>query len=162
RNTGTGFAAPETLCPVPALCPYDNLYEGRALGIDLDGDGRSELLASFSPADNPDPDETVNTRFYAIGTWDNGAATAHAAWPLHGLAKWIFQDINGDGLPDAALADLDSTTLQVRYNTGRGFGPVEKVATDIRPFEGRRVFQSLDIDSDGRMDLLSLSEADAQ
>ena len=157
RNTGAAFGPAETLCAVPVLCPFHDMYKGRAAGMDLNGDGRAELLASFSPSDEPDADEVVNTRFYSVGTTDSGAATSRAGWFLTGLGKWLFLDLNGDGLPDAFHAESGGL-VKVRYNTGIGFRPSEQISTGISPYLERRRFQAIDTDGDGRQDLLSLSE----
>ncbi|WP_437805225.1 FG-GAP-like repeat-containing protein [Sorangium sp. So ce1078] len=129
----------------PGRCP-------EAVGGDLDGDGRGELIVG----EGVDCEAGV-----AIGLDDAGEVTTVPAFPLErGGAPVTLADINGDGLRDAIWIHAGSVELSM--NTGNGLGPAvplpdagvaEALALDMGE-SGRMVIEPFDLNRDGRDDLL--------
>ncbi|XYH92483.1 FG-GAP-like repeat-containing protein [Sorangium sp. So ce1128] len=129
----------------PARCP-------EAVGGDLDGDGRGELVVG----EDFDCETGV-----AIGLDDAGEVTKAPAFPLkRGGSRVKLADVNGDGLSDALWVRGSSVELSV--NTGNGLGPavtlsdpgLAEVLDLVTGESGRKVIEPFDLDRDGRDDLL--------
>ncbi len=73
-----------------------------------------------------------------------------------GNPQMALADINADGLPDLFYTDADTGRHTVFYNLGRGrFGPeTEFVAAPTAVRLGADTVQLVDVDGDGRIDLL--------
>ncbi len=154
RNTGgdlSTFQATDFLAFEP----------GRAVGIDVDGDGRSELFA-VDPVDGLDPAHLV-----PLGLDDAGQfGPLDASWVVQSQGPYalspVFADITGDGLRDALF--LFDDPKQVRINAGRRFLPPapldiagQLIDTSVRD-NGVRTG---DFDGDNREDLLTLEAVNA-
>ncbi len=111
RNTGgdlSTFQATDFLAFEP----------GRAVGIDVDGDGRGELFA-VDPVDGLDPAHLVPLGLDDVGQF----GPLDASWVVQSQGPYalspVFADITGDGLRDALF--LFDDPKQVRINAGRRF-----------------------------------------
>ncbi|MCZ8279997.1 MAG: VCBS repeat-containing protein, partial [Acetobacteraceae bacterium] len=161
RNTGSATAPAFT-----ALTGSANPFNGIDLGfssapsfVDLDGDGRLDLVAG----------ELNGT----LRAWRNtGSATAPAFTALTGSANpfngidvgyWStpsFVDLDGDGRLDLVSGAYDGT-LRAWRNTGSATAPAfTALIGSANPFNGIDVgFRSspsfVDLDGDGRLDLVS-------
>ena len=73
-----------------------------------------------------------------------------------GNPQMALADINADGLPDLFYTDADSGRHSVFYNLGRGrFGPETEFAAAPKAVRlGADSVQLVDVDGDGRIDLL--------
>ncbi|MEU9298528.1 RHS repeat-associated core domain-containing protein [Streptomyces sp. NPDC048266] len=151
-----------------------NVEQKNTTLVDVDGDGRVELLQGQSSAEHPFAGKIFGLR-------DDGTPyteDVNGRYPLRGYEsagrligdEVHYGDINGDGLQDAIVADWDGIhgvsdtdasdpAFYVKYNTGNGFGP-EELYTRIPHWytasgewadNGLRV---ADMDSDGRSDLV--------
>ncbi|WP_437948975.1 FG-GAP-like repeat-containing protein [Sorangium sp. So ce296] len=122
-----------------------------AVGGDLDGDGRGELIVG--------EDESCEAGV-AIGLDDAGEVTTGPAFPLkRGGAPATLADINGDGLSDALWVDVDAGSVRLSMNTGNGLRPVVTlpdpgVAEALALEAGGLVVEPFDLNRDGRDDLL--------
>ncbi|XYH92488.1 FG-GAP-like repeat-containing protein [Sorangium sp. So ce1128] len=139
KRMATGVRAAPTRCP-------------EAVGGDLDGDGRGELVVG----EDFDCETGV-----AIGLDDAGEVTKAPAFPLkRGGSRVKLADVNGDGLSDALWVRGSSVELSV--NTGNGLGPavtlsdpgLAEVLDLVTGESGRKVIEPFDLDRDGRDDLL--------
>lgn len=146
NNGGTSFGAGEDT-GFSALWGY----EGRTL--DLDGDGRSQLLIR-----NGIPGGLYQT----LGLDDEGHFEMKPAFGvLFPPPPLQFADLNGDGLRDLLLVRT-GLTLGVRYNTGNGFGAIVDLAVSTGFYvadEGDPGVQVGDFDGDGREDLITFSDS---
>jgi RHS repeat-associated protein len=89
--------------------------------VDLRGDGRTEALVREQGAAG-----TGGTSFTAVGLKSDGSAELPPTIPMPALfdaGKYVFLDMNGDGLPDLLELPATGYDLTVRYNTGRSFEP---------------------------------------
>ncbi|AGP37744.1 FG-GAP-like repeat-containing protein [Sorangium cellulosum] len=122
-----------------------------AVGGDLDGDGRGELIVG--------EDESCEAGV-AIGLDDAGEVTTGPAFPLkRGGVPATLADINGDGLSDALWVDVDAGSVWLSMNTGNGLRPVVTlpdpgVAEALALEAGGLVVEPFDLNRDGRDDLL--------
>lgn len=146
--------------------------------VDLDGDGRTDVLIPMEGTPNPYTQVTL------------GEADTPSLLPTNLPAVYrdlLLIDVNGDGLLDAVnlgnrvRAPVAGARLNVRFNTGNGFGPAQPAIAnaDYHPFwpseawepgvpvEVGTVFPEawhsvdlrvrvLDYDQDGRDDFLML------
>ncbi|AUX44003.1 uncharacterized protein SOCE26_054620 [Sorangium cellulosum] len=125
-----------------------------AIGGDLDGDGRGELIVG----EGSDCGTSV-----AIHLDDEGELTTGPALPLkRGDTPAKLADLNGDGLRDALW--IHAGTIEISMNTGNGFRPavplpdpelagvLDMIARMDEP--DRAVIEPFDLNRDGRDDLL--------
>jgi RHS repeat-associated protein len=173
---------------------------GQAMVVDQDGDGRQEVLVNGDlKSSNPELDPLVGQPTYRrlmLGdpvlavppSSTHGAALAEDTSKLWGggcngdQPDLVMGDWNGDGLQDALYPPgsyNSNTEPQVRWNLGRGFGPLEfmpvqgapgiaalmeqevpvgKQATQVAWDRGTRV---ADVDGDGRSDIVAFRQDNA-
>jgi RHS repeat-associated protein len=149
----------------------DNLLLNRTHGLplDLDGDGRQEMLVEGWP---------LHSRAVAYSIQGNGAAasslTTLPGSLVTGLGQAQFVDVNGDGLTDVVHIREDFTPpgqiskrLVVRINTGNGFLPGKVVMNfpspdfpTIPPVQGQDDgVRVMSYDGDGKEGLLLVDRA---
>jgi len=141
--------------PLPVSAPPLPVYsEARTLGagqewrfyplvVDLDGDGRLDLVATA---------RLVKPALHMwLGDGDGGFTAARPTWSDVGYAALATGDINGDGFPDIVAASHFGG-VQTLLSDGRG-GFTEKI---MRRDDGYVAAQLLDVDEDGKLDLLLL------
>ncbi|MEM6730308.1 MAG: toxin TcdB middle/N-terminal domain-containing protein [Myxococcota bacterium] len=114
-------------------------WRGTIEVVDIDGDGRSELLHPF----------VSDSHFYGVVEWDEGdfvysrlnvgidpddTGPEAIKDAIVDRGSPNFVDINGDGLVDYVgthmVADTAVRSLVGRLNTGRGFGPWQVLSAD--------------------------------
>jgi hypothetical protein len=128
--------------------PGDPVTVANAIGgfadlatADLNGDGDLDIVAS-----NPDGDRIV----VVLGDGHSGLHEGPAAPAGQSPGRVVVQDVNGDGIPDAMIAD--ETGITVLAGNGDGsFAPLSRVEIGNRPTD----IAVLDVTGDGRPDLLA-------
>jgi YD repeat-containing protein len=155
----TGFGDPE---PVPGMGERNCLLLHYIKAVDVDSDGKSELLVP--PHAYPPHEQGICQApcTYQALAWDkDGWTSTDTQLPppqiinvLHPTVLY-FADVNGDGLPDAFETGFDDGVPRTFLNTGRGFvGPIAAAATaDVGGAYFERA-STLDYDGDGQTDLL--------
>ncbi|TCC34935.1 RHS repeat-associated core domain-containing protein [Kribbella sindirgiensis] len=133
----------------PTVVPWlDNVAPDKAVVLDLEGDGRDELLWEKNPSGD-------------LSLSDPAAPTPGVKYTRNLNASLLktdslFLDLNGDGLLDVVndgVAPNDKGRLFYQLNTGLGFSVSEATSIVFKPgsLKAAKVF---DYDSDGRQDLL--------
>jgi hypothetical protein len=132
------------LAPYPVGGPADRSYSGALVDVDRDGD--LDVVVS-----NDAPDRKLIHLNDGRGRFTAGTAFGHGEWPTRYLR---VADLNGDGLPDAILAN--------RY--GRKAGPSYvclgipggRFADGCLPFTqgSATTIEPVDVDRDGAPDLV--------
>ncbi|GMV29648.1 MAG: hypothetical protein AMXMBFR59_17730 [Rhodanobacteraceae bacterium] len=137
--------------------------------VDIDGDGKSELLGHRTNAGSTIPfvldcnyDEVVVARDSDLASFtltDHGYSTKYPS------PASLFGDFNGDGLQDAIVptAQFDPkkpTEAQfenIRFNTGNGFLPEQDTFAfiDITRGDSDRGVRVVDVNGDGKDDLVN-------
>ncbi|MBK6460148.1 MAG: VCBS repeat-containing protein [Myxococcales bacterium] len=150
KNTGSGFAA-ESRWSVPlggfATTGFNNVSSSRWSTVDLDGDGRPDLVVPSEPTDSTakvwSHGERPYWKFYK-NTGEGFAEEARWNIPMGGFAstgynsvassRWATLDLDGDGKPElvvptepgdagAEVWGLGGAPFwKVYKNTGEGFG----------------------------------------
>ena len=124
-----------------------------ALG-DLNGDGRLDVAVA---------NEGSSTVSVLINTTSPGASTPSFATKvdLATSTRFVaFGDLNGDGVPDLAVANASSNTVSVFFNTTApeattaSFSSSVAFSTGVEPFS----IAVVDLDGDGRRDLAIANE----
>ena len=153
-------APPLAFEEVAAEVGLAGLASGRVQSVDLDGDGRPDLIVDRVRVflNRADPDAPRGFRFEPIasGLPDPGAS---------GIA--LFVDLDGDRVPDAILArhlggaDLaaaiasDGAAVSASIHRGRGDGTFEPgVPLAALPPGPVHAIAAADLDLDGRLDLV--------
>jgi len=127
---------------------------GKCYTLDLDGDGRSDLVYATSELD-----VLVLTRFTSAGR-DGFVQESTPALPpgtkLPGTSTLIPMDINGDGNWDLLCVRQDANTLRLRplFSNGIGFTVGDEMATSVR--EGATLCPA-EMNGDGMGDLIALA-----
>ncbi|WP_165952459.1 RHS repeat-associated core domain-containing protein [Kribbella albertanoniae] len=138
------FSAPKELAALANLTP------DKVLVLDIDGDGRDEVVFRLFSTSAVVWD-VARDRSHPAGS---GALSARVL----GLDLKVM-DLNGDGLADLVTngqGDNDEVKegqLYYRLNTGRGFTSVQPMGISL-PVDGLAVSEVADADNDGRQDLL--------
>ena len=121
------------------LSHKDHLYSSKLM-MDMDGDGRPDIIERMGKRREPGNYQVylnTGTGFASAADW--GPGEAQYVMDTHGRANTtkLLMDINGDGLPDELFRPYQSGqtagrrraarpeiiyNLQVRLNTGSGFG----------------------------------------
>ncbi|MCB9612019.1 MAG: hypothetical protein H6721_27890 [Sandaracinus sp.] len=114
--------------------------------VDLDGDRRTDIVVkgpeSIVLADIGSPRETLPEIY------------------IDPASKWLFIDVNSDGLSD--LLTIEESFFSIQMNTGRGFAAPREVFTppstwgDAMSFLAAEDIRQGDFDRDGRPDLLAM------
>ncbi len=113
--------------------------------VDMDGDGRAELVGVSGS-------QLGVWARNGSGTWTAGAALTLAAPQSR---HFVVGDLNGDGRPDVAVAldnDGRGPHLAVCLQAGGGFGSCQLL---MAPYEAAWQVAIGDIDGDGRADLVA-------
>src|SRR3989442_53501 len=143
-GTGTGTFAPAMDFPTGAA-PFFV-----AVG-DLNGDGIPDLVVVNVIA----PDADTVSVLLGVGDGTFGPKTDFHAGA--GLRSVGIGDLNGDGVPDLAVANVSASTVSVLLGTGTGsFRP----KTDFPTGAGARDVAIADLNGDGRLDVV-VANADA-
>ncbi len=177
-NEGDGFASSATPWPVPAVEIWTANDPNRTwASLDLDGDGRVDLVRTWADtgmvyggARNPHWEVYFND--------GAGFASSATEWPVPDvrfrsttetqIIQWSSFDLDGDGkvdlvqtgdaTPSAYGGDRDPHWRPL-INGGDGFAveptrwPVPDVEIAMPNAIGSRVWSTVDIDGDGRVDL---------
>jgi hypothetical protein len=128
---------------------YYRSVRGTVALRDFDGDGDLDIVDT--DGDAGEVDVLINDGHGLFGDPVRSAARA----PM----RAAIGDMNGDGLPDVAIATSDEpAAIELLLNAGGGqFGPLLDYAPD-----GRARFQAIavgDVDGDGRLDVAAAGEA---
>ncbi|HRG96718.1 MAG TPA: VCBS repeat-containing protein, partial [Polyangiaceae bacterium] len=150
KNTGAGFAE-ESQWSVPlggfSGTGFNNVASGKWATLDLDGDGKPDLVVPSDPSDSTSKVWGQGKSPYWKVYKNTGAGFAEESqWsvPLGGFSgtgfnnvasgKWATLDLDGDGKPDLVVPSDpsdsaskvwgfgDSPSWKVYKNTGAGFG----------------------------------------
>ncbi|SFK94701.1 Repeat domain-containing protein, partial [Falsiroseomonas stagni DSM 19981] len=155
-GTGAGLVGISSLT---ALTGAANPFNGFDVGaystpsfVDLDGDGRLDLVAGAE-----------NGTFLAWRNTGSGfTALTGSASPFNGLntggaSTPSFVDLDGDGLLDLVSGTDTGTSFLALRNTGSGFSSLVGSANPFSSFNvGYNTTPSfVDLDGDGRLDLVS-------
>ena len=154
----------------------DHLYSSKLL-MDMDGDGRPDIIERMSTRREPGNYQVylnTGTGFAPVADW--GPGEAQYVMDTHGRANTtkILMDINGDGLPDELYRPYQAESrggrrspaprpeiiynLQVRLNTGSGFGEPQDWGTmqglylKERFGDAYTIHELVDINGDGLPD----------
>lgn len=145
-STGTGFGSAVQWIAYPLSS--DNYAPLSTHALDLNGDGKSDLLLNWQNHGGLQVMLSTGINFNNAGTWLNPA-------PTDGVGFWRFGDFNGDGLLDFA----DLTNIQTRVqafvylNTGTGFVSSGVPWIDISGNTWFNVYPA-DFNGDGKTDLV--------
>jgi hypothetical protein len=151
RGLGTAAFAPG----VPLITPFVNVQE--LLARDLDGDGTLDIAArQLPPPTDPPP---VNIALFSHDG-QGGFRSLPPPREPNGSPAFSFElaDLNRDGAPDAVLASnviggQAADELEVQFGTPRDGFLREQCIADGWLFGG---VEAVDLDRDGRTDLLAL------
>ncbi|MDB5978482.1 MAG: repeat-containing protein, partial [Nevskia sp.] len=154
NNTPAGSATASFAAPQPVL--HASFITGYATA-DINGDGKPDLVV-----------DTVGGGpvYVLLNTTAPGAATVSFGAPLslptlNAPISVIATDLNGDGKPDLALPLVDNAAVLVWINTtpaGSGtasFAPPQTFAVE----EGPESLRAIDVNGDGRLDLVSANQS---
>ena len=145
-NTGNGLAAARD-AGVPGTVLNEALHAG-----DFDGDGREDLLVAYT---GPAPRTLTWKAYLSEGT--TFATTAVGTFD-HELQKRLLKgDVNGDGLTDIIREQNGrwQTILSRGTSSAAGPGLIELDCTDPRTHDMFANSQPIDLDGDGRVELLT-------
>jgi hypothetical protein len=145
----------QAMAPTPVLAPYLNYDVGNAQAVaigDFTGDGRNDVV--ISTEDSGDMSRPNHVYLFAQGPdgWMNrvDALETQNSWmPDLGLAAG---DLDGDGKTDAVVAN--GHALDVFYQRDGGLADGEPIA-----LEGAQSVEAVDVDGDGKVDLVSRATA---
>ncbi|EJL90059.1 virulence plasmid B protein, partial [Polaromonas sp. CF318] len=155
------LASVQTYAGLPLLksyaLSYDTLLAGgstRVTGIrECDGSGACLPSTTFSWLGG------INGMDAAVVATDvNGSGWTSSAYPRR------FADVNGDGMPDIVLIDKDEAVAHVFLAKGDGSFLVQPVSTDVNGngwTESAYPRYLLDVNGDGRADLVMVAESEA-
>lgn len=134
--------------------PTEGLWrEGLALH-DMNGDGFLDIVAP--PPRKPEKGQNKPFIFLLNASekkWTEGKYAFPEGYSYGGIA---VGDLNGDGLPDIALAQHAGKITLFLNDKGNGF--IESPLPVKEEFHSRAIILS-DINGDGRLDIIALSEA---
>lgn len=132
------FTAPERLGP-----DADRSYSG--VLVDLDGDGDLDVVVSN---DDPDPKRVYHNR--GDGRFDEASTFGRPEWSTRHVS---VADLNGDGAPDAVLANRGGQTgTPSRICMGDGAGGFRDPCAEL-PTGSSTTITPADFDGDGAIDL---------
>ena len=154
----------------------DHLYSMKLM-MDMDGDGRPDIIERMPERREPRNYQVyINTGIGFAPAADWGPGEAHYVMDTAGRANTtkLLMDINGDGLPDELYRPYQAESrggrrspaprpeiiynLQVRLNTGSGFGEPQDWGTmqglylKERYGDGDTIHELVDINGDGLPD----------
>ena len=149
ENDGRGVLGPERTIPVPIAAKV-------VLAFDGDVDGKDDLAIAgpvFVPGNTPDAERLHHLR--SLG----GRAFASHAWLDRDL--WVMDlsagDLDADGDPDLAVADIARNTVRFYTSAGRpGFDPGHRLPVD----GGVTALIGADLHADGFDEVLAASAFD--
>jgi hypothetical protein len=122
---------------------------------DLDGDGRLDVVTANVPPDGSFPDLNGTPEDTATVLLGDGAGRLRYANVLTTGANPFAVtsgDLNGDGKPDLALANISDNTVSVLPGDGAGgFGAHTSYAVGAQP----RYVTTVELNGDGRLDLVT-------
>jgi len=140
-------------------------YDGSALFADLNGDGLTDLMVSYTSGSTTYKKTYMNN---GDGTWTVSAAyqpplpfvdrTSGGGW------NFTVQDINGDGLPDLIAAPVScnglsscTTTSKIYLNTGSGWALQSYSLPTPLTWQGASLTTIADLNGDGLPDFYTSS-----
>ncbi|WP_437905529.1 RHS repeat-associated core domain-containing protein [Sorangium sp. So ce327] len=112
--------------------------------LDKTGDGRGDVLFGCGSK-------------HLLTAADAGAIVVEDADDLYGDGDDLVVDMNADGLDDLVYPIFEDDATGVRWNTGRGFGPVETVPNGPVPDTIQNTDEGLrtaELNGDGRTDFV--------
>jgi FG-GAP-like repeat/FG-GAP repeat len=123
------------------------------IALDLNGDSKPDLAAGNSGG--------LGTRANGVSVLlgkGDGTFKAPVTYPTgNGLSAVVARDLNGDGMPDFAVANSSDDTIGVLLNNGDGtFQPQGSYPTGTRPSS----VVALDLNGDGKPDLATTNGDD--
>jgi Salmonella virulence plasmid 65kDa B protein/FG-GAP-like repeat len=124
---------------------------------DFNGDGRADVMLVVA-----NPNQKTLELSYAFGTIDGlGPMIGYYPFaPHNGYSIPVVGDFNGDGFDDLALVKVDGGTVatKVAYGGPAGLGPLVDSSNSTNIGFRARAVEAFDIDGDGRIDLVFVSE----
>jgi len=142
-NTTGQFSHPSV---IPQVGPDDHLL------VDIDGDGAVEVLTCLGQPGGPAP---VPGEWYSVLRLGRKSNSPLQVISLRPFQKYLFIDLNGDGLLDAIWEGQSSNDIpSVILNSGNGFfGPVGQPFGNLA-YYGAPVKRVIDYNLDGRKQLI--------
>jgi Ca2+-binding RTX toxin-like protein len=147
RNTADGFV-PFAESPVAGITVGGNA-QGAPAFVDIDGDGRKDLVLS------PDLRVWLNKPEGLVRLAD-GLNPLFAAGQVGGIGAPVFVDFDQDGRLDLAIG-MVSGPPQVWRNTGEGYVQLTGTANPLAAFSGNAAWAlaAADINRDGLVDVVT-------
>lgn len=132
--------SPGVFAPVAFLRSFFTNFVGDQMGIDLNGDGSSEIVAATCPLFGT-----------AGGLVVGGATTSTSAIQIP--LSMVAADLDGDGDIDFATANRDSDNVAVYYQSQSGTFTISLLGSSATT-DAPNSIAAGDVDGDGRADLV--------